>query len=131
MFRILNFAADNRLVVARQSLLLVGKAVEDGAPLAVDAGTMIVLVMKPGPPPPAAVQLSIKPFEGTAAINLDCSPDDTIGKVKAAFGVHVGRAAKFFYYAGKILEDTVTLRSYNLMGPFHEISELENLRGGA
>jgi hypothetical protein len=38
------FAADNRLVVAHQRMLVDGEQLEDDAPLALDAGTMLMLV---------------------------------------------------------------------------------------
>ena len=133
------FAADNRLVVARQSIIVAGRPLEDGAPLALDAGTRLVLVMKPDERDcsmelkNAKVQLSIQgayPEDGTPKL-VEAEPDETVAVVKGRLGALLGRAAQNLMYAGKVLADASTLRSFNLMpGNTHALNEVAMIHGG-
>ena len=136
------FAADNRLVVARQSIIVAGRPLEDGAPLALDAGTMLILVMKPdaagaggGDAAAAAaaaakVQLSITTSDNTVKL-VEAEPDETVAIVKGRLGALLGRAAQNLMYAGKVLADASTLRSFNLMpGNTHALNEVAMIHGG-
>ncbi len=124
--------------MARQSIIVAGRPLEDGAPLALDAGTRLVLVMKPDERDcsmelkNAKVQLSIQgayPEDGTPKL-VEAEPDETVAVVKGRLGALLGREAQELVYAGCFLDAARTLRSYNLMpGNFNPLHEMVRLRG--